>query len=149
LLVLAALVEHQAALTLNADALLREFPAWGRDDMAPETALLAGWSQYARGDAAAVARSLASTVDGTPVVGALTGVEIRLLEAGLAIRAGERTRARAALTEALRVAAPMGLIRPFEHADPAVGQLLVEQMGGFGEVEAFAARVHRARCALE
>jgi LuxR family maltose regulon positive regulatory protein len=140
LVALGALVEHRAAVALGADSAVREFPAGvaARGEAAGELALMAAWTR--RG-----------TVEPPeqPLLGCLTQLEARLLEAAAAIRAGERTRARAALSTALRLAEPVRLIRPFEQADPALRQLLVDQIGGFGESESFASQVHRALSALD
>ncbi len=139
LVALVALLEQRAAVALGADA-VRELPAWvaGRGEAAAELALMGAWAA-------------GGTLDPPrePLLGCLTQLEARLLEAAAAIRAGERTRARAALSTALRLAEPVRLIRPFERADPALRQLLVDQIGGFGESESFASQVHRALSAAE
>jgi LuxR family maltose regulon positive regulatory protein len=145
LVVLGALVEYRAALALGADTVVRGLPAWlaARAAASAELALMAAWAQFAQGKADPV------TVPDQALLGCLTQLEGRLLEATVAIRAGERTRARAALSAALRLAEPARLIRPFERADPALLQLLVDQIGGFGEAESFASQVHRALSGLE
>jgi LuxR family maltose regulon positive regulatory protein len=53
------------------------------------------------------------------------------------------TRERDALGAALALAEPLALVRPFRHSDASVRRLLLEQVGGFGRTNGFAARVSR------
>lgn len=148
----AALIEHQAALALGHDAVAREITAWlqGRTGLTAEMSLLVARTQFARGDHEGAAASLRGVLDDArPVLTGFTRIEGRLLETALAIRGGERTKARFALGTALSLAEPGDVLRPFERADPSVRQLLVEQIGGFGPEENFAVRVHRTLCDLD
>ncbi|HEX5113907.1 MAG TPA: LuxR C-terminal-related transcriptional regulator [Pseudonocardiaceae bacterium] len=141
LIAVAALVEHQAAALLRQHSVAREVTTWARAriGLTGELALLGAWTALARADTE-LARELLA--DAPPALVPLTGVESRLVEAAMAIGSDERTRARRALADALGLAEPDGLVRPFAYADPAVRQLLVDQIGGFGPAEAFAAHVH-------
>jgi LuxR family maltose regulon positive regulatory protein len=139
----AALVEHQAATAAGQDAVAREVFRWARSRIGPtgELALLTAWTALAR-DGTDVARAVLA--DAPAALLPLTGVESRLADVAVAIAADERTRARRALADALAMAEPAGLVRPFAYVTAAVRQLLVDQIGGFGAAEAFAARVHAA-----
>jgi LuxR family maltose regulon positive regulatory protein len=106
---------------------------------------MTAWEQFAHGDVESASEALRNVLGGhQPVLDPITQVEGWLLESALAIRAGERTKARRALGAALVLAEPVALIRPFEQADPSVRQLLVDQIGGFGDSDLFATRVHSA-----
>ncbi len=142
----AALLEGQAAVLLGWDSLAREVSTWarGRTGRTAELALLAAWTAVARRDADGARDALRPVLDeSVPALVPLTYLEARLVETASAIGADERTKARHALAAALAVAAPADLIRPFEHADTSVRQLLVDQIGGFGASDGFALRVHR------
>jgi LuxR family transcriptional regulator, maltose regulon positive regulatory protein len=141
LVAVAALVEHQAATALRQQTVTREVTTWALARIGPtgELALLAARTALARGDTELARDAL---TDAPPALVPITAVEGRLIEAAMAIASDERTRARHALADALGLAEPAGLVRPFAYADPAVRQLLVDQIGGFGPAEAFAAHVH-------
>jgi LuxR family maltose regulon positive regulatory protein len=141
-----ALLEGQAAVFLGWESLAREVSTWarGRIGRTAELAVLATWTAVARRDADGAREALRPVLEETvPALVPLAHLEGRLLETALAIGADERTRARHALAAALAIAAPADLIRPFEHADTSVRQLLVDQIGGFGASDGFALRVHR------
>jgi LuxR family maltose regulon positive regulatory protein len=141
-----ALLEGQAAVFLGWESLAREVSTWarGRIGRTAELAVLATWTAVARRDADGAREALRPVLEETvPALVPLAHLEARLLETALAIGADERTRARHALAAALAIAAPADLIRPFEHADTSVRQLLVDQIGGFGASDGFALRVHR------
>ncbi|PXY25207.1 hypothetical protein BAY59_24640 [Prauserella coralliicola] len=74
----------------------------------------------------------------------VTGVEARLLNSAVASRTGRRTVAIKSLHDALHLAEPVRLIRPFVLADPCVGRLINDHAGGFGRLEAFSAEVRHA-----
>jgi LuxR family maltose regulon positive regulatory protein len=143
----AALLECQAAVLLGWDSLARQVATWARTRVGrtAELALLAAWTAVARQDNDGAREALRPVVDDSlPALVPLTRLAGRLVETALAVAADERTRARHALATALALAAPADLIRPFEHADTSVRQLLVDQIGGFGASDGFALRVHRA-----
>jgi LuxR family maltose regulon positive regulatory protein len=142
---LAALAEARATLAIEPDATVREVAGWlqTRTGGVAELPLLRAWEQYARGNLSAARAELHEAATTRPGLAVVTTVETTLLECALAIRAGERTRARDALGAALALAEPADLIRPFAQADARVRQLLMDQLGGFGDSDAFAARVHR------
>lgn len=147
LVAVAALIEHQACGAVGWAGSAKDVLTWARARIGrtAELALMTAWSDLSRGDTVAARDSVRSVVDGVlPVLVPLTRLEARLLETALALAADERTHARTALATALALAEPAELIRPFEHAPPAVRQLLVDQIGGFGPAEGFAGRVQRA-----
>jgi LuxR family maltose regulon positive regulatory protein len=139
-----ALIECHCATLLGEDALAREVLLWAqeRTGTTAESVLMTAWRKFARNDVESAGQAITGVLEGGwPVLAPTTVLEARLLESAVAIRSGQRTRARSALESALRLAEPAALIQPFEHADPAVRQLLVDQIGGFGGADAFAARV--------
>jgi LuxR family maltose regulon positive regulatory protein len=142
----AALLEHQACVSVGWESPAREVASWAvsRIGRTAEIAVLTAWSAVARGDTEAARTAVKPVVDGdVRALVPLAPLEARLVETALALGADERTRARHSLAAALALAEPAALIRPFEHAAPAVRQLLVDQIGGFGTSEGFAARVHK------
>jgi LuxR family maltose regulon positive regulatory protein len=148
----AALIEHRAAVTLAQDAVAREITGWvqARAETTAELSLMTAWTQFARGDLDSAREALRNVLDGPrSVVAPLTQLEGRLVETALAIRAGERTKARRSLGAALAIGEQAAAIRPFWQADRSVRQLLVDQLGGFGRSELFAIRVHRALSELD
>ena len=138
-----ALVEFRCALLLGQDAAAGEVLRWAGQRTGPsaEVALMTAWAQYVRGDRDRVLRTLD---EGGPALLTETVVEGHLLRSAVAIHTAQRTRARAELAEAVRIAELAGLVRPFRWADPRVRQLLVDQTGSFGAADAFAAGVRRA-----
>jgi LuxR family maltose regulon positive regulatory protein len=148
----AALIEHRAAVLLAQDAVAREITGWvqARVGTTAELSLMTAWTQFARGDHVSARDALRYVLDDPrSVVAPLTRLEGRLVETALAIRAGERTKARRSLGAALVIAEQAAVIRPFWQAEPSVRQLLVDQLGGFGRSELFAIRVHRALSKLD
>jgi LuxR family maltose regulon positive regulatory protein len=148
----AALIEHRAAVALEQDAVAQEITAWlrAREGTTVELSLMTAWTQVACGGFESAREALRNVLDGpSAVLASITQLEGRLLETALAIRAGERTRARRSLEAALVIAEPAAAIRPFAQADPSVRQLLVDQIGGFGRSEMFATDVHRALSELD
>ncbi|KAA9163687.1 helix-turn-helix transcriptional regulator [Amycolatopsis acidicola] len=144
----AALTEHQCALEAGRFPIAREVAAWAthRLGAGAEVELMAARTELAQGDSDTAARLLPECRTGEAPT---TAVESWLLESALALAADRRTRARFALDTALQLASPVGILRPFAHAEPDVRRLLVDQLGGFGTTDAFARRVRRALAAGE
>lgn len=138
-----ALVEYRCAVLLGQDATAGEVLRWvsRRAGATAEPALMAAWAQFARGS---LGRALRTLDESGPALLTETEVEGHLLRSAIAIRSAQRTRARGELEQAVRLAEPAGLIRPFRWADPLVRQLLVDQIGSFGAADAFATGVRRA-----
>ncbi|GAB2984240.1 helix-turn-helix transcriptional regulator [Amycolatopsis acidiphila] len=138
-----ALVELRCAVLLGEEATAGEVLRWTyrRAGATAEFALMTAWAQFARGSLGRAVR----TLDGAgPALLTETLVEGHLLRSAVAIHSAQRTRARGELEEAVRLAEPAELIRPFRWADPLVRQLLVDQIGSFGAADAFAAGVRLA-----
>ncbi|MEU6644712.1 LuxR C-terminal-related transcriptional regulator [Saccharomonospora sp. NPDC046836] len=148
----AAAIEHQCALSVAEFALAREVCEWyvQRCGVTAEAQLMTARTHFARGDLAATDRALREALSGSaPRLVALTEIECRLSEAAVSLHAGRRTHARRALGTALSLAAPHEAIRCFAYADPAVRTLLLDQIGGFGDADAFASRVRRVLADVE
>ncbi len=121
-----------------------QFVAWTRErvgDVA-ELGLMRAWTAFWHGDLYSTEPAVHAVLDDPgPTLCAMTPVDARLLETALEMRLGRRTKALGALNAALEHAEPGSLIRPFRHAELPVRQLLLEQVGGFGRLNGFAARV--------
>lgn len=143
LAVTAALIEYRSALLLGQETAAREVFQWAKQrvDSAAELSLMVAWARFARGDEESTERALEPVLDAHLPT---TRLEGWLLKTAMAISSGRRTIARRALDNAVRLAGPEAVLRPFAQADPAARHLLVEQIGGFGEGDAFAATVRRA-----
>jgi LuxR family maltose regulon positive regulatory protein len=144
----AALLEHRAALLLDypvaaATAQYRLASAGGHEG---ELGLMRAWSAAAAGSALKARATVAPLLDGSvlPSLPA-TLVEAWLVEAWAAQRLGNRPAARQALQTALAHAEPMDLLRPFAFAGHGLRILLVDQLGGTRDPEAFAFRCLAAR----
>lgn len=156
LAVTAALVEYRCALLVGQESAAREVFQWAKqragsateDSATSALALMVAWARFARGEAASAERALDPVLE-VPGLLPTARLEAWLLKSALAIRTGRRTLARSALENAVRLAAPEAAIRPFAQADPAARQLLVEQIGGFGEYDEFAATVRRALSTMD
>lgn len=143
---IAAVIEHHCAMVLAEYPLAREVAEWAtaHSGITAESHLMAARTAFARGEGAATERALREALaDASPHQVPMTQIECRLLEAAVSIHAGRRTQARSALSAALSLAGPGAVIRPFAHADRAVRALLLDQIGGFGDSDAFACRVRR------
>ncbi|MCF6420688.1 LuxR C-terminal-related transcriptional regulator [Amycolatopsis tucumanensis] len=143
---IAMALEHQCALVLAQAPHARDAAEWGARRLGPvaEVHLTVARARFARGDVDGSVRALrAAREPGVPRLVAGTETELALLDAATALRLGCRTKARGSLEEALVSAVPAGIVRPFAYADPEVKVLLLDQMGGFGAAETFAARVRR------
>lgn len=138
-----ALLEQRCTHELGHVALTQQLTVWSRERFggAPEFALMRATISFASGALGATEVALQLALDDRSPLCPATPVEARLLETALELRRGRRTRARKALDAALELAEPAALIRPFHYADPSVRQMLLEQVGGFGRANAFAARV--------
>lgn len=144
LLAAGALIEHRCTLDLGHDALAQQLVAWTRERLGAvaELEIMQAWTSFAHGSLYSTELAVRDVLDGPRVaLCPTTRLEARLLETALEIRLGRRTRARGALSAALALAEPVSLIRPFHHADTSVRKLLLEQVGGFGRTNGFAARV--------
>jgi LuxR family transcriptional regulator, maltose regulon positive regulatory protein len=104
------------------------------------------WSEAAAGRPREARATVVPVLDGSlePVL-RTTLVEAWLVEVWAALRAGDRSGARHALQCALVRAEPLDALRPFALAGPAVRVLLVDQLGGGRDPNAFAFRCLSAR----
>jgi LuxR family transcriptional regulator, maltose regulon positive regulatory protein len=146
----AAVLEFRAALQLGHSTAARTVYGWlaERTGNAAELLVMRAWAESAgrRTESAPGrddrARALIRPVlDGsTPALLPYTLVDAWLLETTLAIAATERPTARRALQSALAVAEPIDALRPFAQTGHSVRELLVHQLGSFGEAEGFAQR---------
>lgn len=148
----AAVIEHRCALDLGNTTLARQVVAWVRErvgDVA-ELELMRAWTAFGHGALHSTELAVRNVLDGPrPALCATTHVEARLLETALEIRLGRRTKALAALNAALERAEQESLVRPFRHAEVAVRQLLLEQVGGFGRLNGFASRTAQLVSTME
>jgi LuxR family maltose regulon positive regulatory protein len=143
---IAALIEHHCTMLLAEYPLAREITEWAatHSGITAESHLMVARTAFARGEGTTAERALREALaDASPCQVRMTQIECRLLEAAVSIHAGRRTQARSALSKALSLAEPGAIIRPFAHADHAVRALLLDQIGGFGDSDAFACRVRR------
>jgi LuxR family maltose regulon positive regulatory protein len=140
----AAVLEYRAALVAGHPTAARTVLTWltGRAGQCGEVLLMRSWDEARAGRAAVAREVLRPLLDGsTPAVLAHSVMEGRLVEAQLDLSAGDRASARRALRRALNEAAPLGVLRPFVLAGPAVHELLVHQVGSFGDAELVAESV--------
>jgi len=144
----AALLENRAALLLDlpvaATTAMGRLAARGDGD--GELALMRAWSAAAAGAARTARAAVAPLLEGTvrPILPA-TLVDAWLVEVWGALRSGDRPAARQALQAALTVAEPMDVLRPFAMAGQGLRVLLVDQLGGARDPDAFAFRCLAAR----
>jgi LuxR family maltose regulon positive regulatory protein len=134
----AAVLEYQAALSGGHPAAARTVLTWlsDRAGQCGETQLMRSWAEVRAGRATAARVALRPLLDGTtPPLLPHSVAEARLVEAHLDLSVGDRASARRALRRALGAASPLGVLRPFVHAGPEVRELLVHQMGSFGDGE--------------
>ncbi|KAA9150397.1 helix-turn-helix transcriptional regulator [Amycolatopsis acidicola] len=144
----AALAEFRCALALGREVVAREVLTWARERLgqSAEPALMTAWHRYAAKDFAGAGQALARASVLPARLPLLTAVEIRLMAVAVAAATGRRTLAIEALGEALRLAAPARVLRPFAEADRGVRQLLVDQLGGFDRLDGFAHEASRVMC---
>ena len=138
-----AVAECRSALASERGAVPLDLFAWARAraGMVAEIHLMYAWNRFAAGDFAGTRRALEPARRSTVLLPLLTDVEVRLLGAAVAARTGRRTLAIESLHEALALAEPARLVRPFAEADHAVRQLLADQLGGFDRLDGFAREV--------
>ncbi|RBM24176.1 LuxR family transcriptional regulator [Prauserella sp. PE36] len=148
---LCAVLEQRAALQLGWTEAARDVLLWCEGPLSGhgELALLRARAQLALGRYDSADQALRPLLNGylAPAV-PWSAVEARLVETALALRAGDRGRARRALVRALALAESMAVPFPLVSADPAVVELLTAQLGRLGAAERFAARVLATRAAL-
>lgn len=152
LLTAGVLIEHRGALALGHDTLAQQLIAWTRDQVGDvaEVGLMQASTSLHHGAWYAAAQAVRQVLDGVrPALRPTTRLEATLLDTALAMRLGRRTRARGALNAALVMAEPASVIEPFYQAGNPVRQLLLEQVGGFGPTNAFAARVSHALSTMD
>jgi LuxR family maltose regulon positive regulatory protein len=156
---LLALVEHDATLRLGLDAGARTVQEWMQERAADngygDLTYIRAEAAAARigSDATAVERArelLAPLLDGssTPVMGWLPSAAWTL-ECVVALRSGNRPRARDALRRALAVAERYGVLRPLVNAPAELIDLLSRELGNLGGTDELAGQVLAARRALE
>ncbi len=142
--VAAALLESGTALRLGLPAAAAR--ATAGVDAPAELALMAAWAELDADRDDDARASIEPVLSGAAVpLLPQTTVEAHLVAAVLAARAGDDRGARGAVRDALAVAGPLDLVRPFAHAPAEVGALLA----GLGApLDAFATRAlaaHRQR----
>jgi LuxR family transcriptional regulator, maltose regulon positive regulatory protein len=104
------------------------------------------WSEAAAGSPGAARAATAPLLDGSvPAALPATLVEAWLVEVWAALRSNDRPAARHALQTALDLAEPMEALRPFALAGQGLRVLLVDQLGGSRDPDAFAYRCLAAR----
>ncbi|HVW41472.1 MAG TPA: LuxR C-terminal-related transcriptional regulator [Amycolatopsis sp.] len=142
----AALAEYRCVLRLGLDVVGRELFVWTHAHTGPvaEIYLMKAWQRFAVGDIGGVREALGTAARSKALLPLLTQLEVLLLSAAVALRTDSRTLAIAALGEALRLAEPGRVVRPFAEADRSVRQLLVDQLGGFDRLDGFAHEVSRS-----
>jgi LuxR family maltose regulon positive regulatory protein len=140
ILVAGALLEYRSTLDIGQDP--RPILGWARRSAGEvaEVSLMGAWTNFAHGDRDGTESALRETRS-LPALCPTTPLEACLLETALEIRNDRRTKARSTLEIALLLAEPAALVRPFHEADPSVRHLLLEQVGGFGRSNGFAAHV--------
>lgn len=115
-----------------------------------ETAVLRAAQALDRGRPDVAERHVGPVLSGAlPVVSGVTSVSAHLLGAAAWERQGGRVRAHRAVVDALTLAEPLGLSRPFLDAGPEVLTLLDDGIGRFGRHEEFVARLRSRRAAHE
>ncbi len=133
-----SMLEYDAALSGGHAAAARTVLNWleGRAGPCGETQLMRSWQQFRAGDPTAARAALRPLLDGsTPPLLPHTAMEARLVEVQLDLVAGDRASARRVLRRAVADAGSPAMLRPFVRAGPAVHELLVHQVGSFGEAE--------------
>ncbi|WP_433505805.1 LuxR C-terminal-related transcriptional regulator [Pseudonocardia halophobica] len=129
---LAATAEFDIALRLGHHAAAAAVHGWfaGRFGTAGEAVLMRARADVLGGRVEQARATLRGLLDGgPPAVLPVTVVEAHLLCSELALRAGDRFAAALALRDAVGLAEPHDLLRPFVQARPAVRRLLAQQYG--------------------
>ena len=115
-----------------------------------ETAVLRAALALDRGRPDVAERHVAPVLAGDlPVASGVTSVSAHLIGASVWERQGGRVRAHRALVDALALAEPLGLARPFLDCGPQVLALLDDGIGRFGRSEPFVALLRSRRAAHE
>lgn len=115
-----------------------------------ETAVLRAAQALDRGRPDAAERHVGPVLTGDlPAVSGVTTVSAHLLAATAWARQGGRVRAHRAVVDALALAEPLGLVRPFLDCGPEVLGLLDSGIGRFGRHEDFVSRLRARRGAQE
>ncbi|MFE3785917.1 LuxR C-terminal-related transcriptional regulator, partial [Amycolatopsis sp. NPDC059090] len=137
-----AVAEQHAALALGEALHATEVLAWAQDRLqgSGELAVLRIRAHLAADETAAAEAVLRETASAIALLPA-TPVDRCLAETALGLRSHRRTKALQALDQALALARPNGLVRPFALAEPAVRDLLIGHSGGFGSLDRFAQTV--------
>ncbi|MHA4852331.1 LuxR C-terminal-related transcriptional regulator [Rhodococcus sp. MSC1_016] len=87
-------------------------------------------------------KTLQPVLDGTVVCAAGTNlIAAWLVDTAIALARKHDSRAHSALTEALRLAEPDSVLRPFHDCGPQIRELLIRSTGRFGVLETFAERL--------
>jgi LuxR family maltose regulon positive regulatory protein len=139
----ASIVEQRMALEVGASGWASEVVDRAAELLGEtgDVALLRALSQLHRGRPRAARQALSAVLDGEATsVSPLGTVESWLWEARLALRADEPARAGQAVSHAVALAAPLGLLRPFVHGGQEIAGLLARAVGTFGHDDAFVAR---------
>lgn len=129
---LAATAEFDIALRLGHHAAASAVQGWlaGRCGTAGEAVVMRARADVLGGRVDQARATLHGLLDGGPrAVLPATVVEAQLLCSELAIRAEDRFAAALALRDAVGLAEPHDLLRPFVHARPVVRRLLAQQYG--------------------
>ncbi|UKD58171.1 LuxR C-terminal-related transcriptional regulator [Amycolatopsis sp. FU40] len=137
-----AVAEQHAALALGEALHATEVLAWTQEQLpgSGELALLRIRAHLSAGETAAAEALLRESASAAAVLPA-TPVDRCLAETALGLRSHRRTKALQALDQALALARPNGLVRPFALAEPPVRDLLIGHSGGFGSLDRFAQTV--------
>ncbi|EME18696.1 LuxR C-terminal-related transcriptional regulator [Rhodococcus triatomae] len=107
-----------------------------------EVAVMRALIEMRRGRSDAVSRLVAGVVEGRlACITPIARIEALLLATACAAGRGDDVRARAMLTDALALARPHGLIRPFHDEREQIRPLLDRHIGRFGVLDTFAERV--------
>jgi LuxR family maltose regulon positive regulatory protein len=139
----AAVLEHRAALLSGHSTAAGAALSWltDRGSGRLEQMLMRAWAEAAAGGhqvARAIVRPLLTEEEGAQLPS--TVVEAGLVDAGAALRAGDRQAARRSLQVALSRAEALDAVRPFAVAGPEVRALLVDQLGDVEDHCGFAFR---------
>jgi LuxR family maltose regulon positive regulatory protein len=144
----AAILEHRAALLLGFPAAVTTATSRlaARSGVDGELAIMRAWCEAADRSPHTARAAVTPLLKGhvQPSLPS-TLVEAWLLEVWAALRLGDRPAARLALQTALELAEPMDALRPFALAGQGVRVLLVDQLGGARDPDAFAYRCLAAR----
>ncbi|MFC3510784.1 LuxR C-terminal-related transcriptional regulator [Amycolatopsis halotolerans] len=137
-----AIAEQHAALALGEALHATEVLAWAQEQLSGsgELAVLRIRAHLAADETGAAEAVLCETASAIALLPA-TPVDRCLAETALGLRSHRRTKALQALDQALAIARPNGLVRPFALAEPPVRDLLIGHSGGFGSLDRFAQTV--------